>query len=100
MTNPIETKDLKYGDKIIRMEGVIVEVHDGSIACDLKGRLGFLEVPLRMVISDYPLKVGQEVAWNMSFIEQLGPDANEKYVSNHDIYLRHQKEMYEKNNTK
>ena len=53
-----------------------------------------------MVISDYPLKVGQEVAWNMSFIEQLGPDANEKYVSNHDIYLRHQKEMSEKNNTK
>ena len=64
--------DLKYGDKIIRMEGVIVEVHDGSVAIDLKGRLGYLKVPMRMFISDYPIKVGQEVAWNMSFVEQIG----------------------------
>ena len=28
---------MKYGDKIIRMEGVIVEVHDGSVAIDFKG---------------------------------------------------------------
>ena len=66
--------DLKYGDKIIRMEGVIVEVHDGSVAIDLKGRLGYLKVPMRMFISDHPIKVGQEVAWNMSFVEQLGPE--------------------------
>ena len=31
---------LKYGDKIIYMEGVIVEIHDGCVAVDLKGRLG------------------------------------------------------------
>lgn len=71
---------MKYGDKIIYMEGVIVEIHDGSVGIDLKGRLGYLEIPMRMLISDYPLVVGQEVAWNMSFIEQLGPEANEKYV--------------------
>lgn len=75
-------KELNYGDKIIRMEGVIVEIHDGCIGVDLKGRLGFLRIPMRMLISDYPLAVGQEVAWNMSFIEQLGPEVNEKYVSN------------------
>ena len=52
---------MKYGDKIIKMEGVIVEVHDGCVAIDLKGRLGYLKVPMRMMITDYPLKVGQEV---------------------------------------
>lgn len=75
---------MKYGDKIIKMEGVIVEVHDGAVAIDLKGRLGYLRIPLRMLITDYPLEVGQEVAWNMSFVEQLGPEVNEKYVSNFD----------------
>lgn len=90
-------KDLQYGDRIIRMEGVIVEVHDGAVGIDLKGRLGFLKVPMRMFISDYSIKVGQEVAWNMSFVEQLGPEVNEKYVSNLDTYMRRQKEMREKN---
>ena len=84
---------MKYGDKIIKMEGVIVEVHDGCVGIDLKGRLGFLKVPMRMMITDYPLKVGQEVAWNMSFIEQLGPEINDKYVSNLDVYNRRQAEM-------
>ncbi len=82
--------DLKYGDKIIRMEGVIVEVHDGLIAIDLKGRLGYLRIPLRMFISDYPIEVGQEVAWNMSFVEQLGCGVNEKYAGN--LAVRRQRE--------
>ncbi len=88
---------MKYGDKIIKMEGVIVEVHDGCVAIDLKGRLGYLKVPMRMMITDYPLKVGQEVAWNMSFVEQLGPEVNEKYVSNLDVYNRRQAEARAKN---
>lgn len=88
---------MKYGDKIIYMEGVIVEIHDGSVGIDLKGRLGFLKIPMRMLISDYPLVVGQEVGWNMSFIEQLGPEANEKYVSNLDTYKRRQEEMRSQN---
>ena len=67
------------------------------MAIDLKGRLGYLKVPMRMFISDYEIKVGQEVAWNMSFVEQLGPEVNEKYISNLDTYLRRQKEMREKN---
>lgn len=84
---------MKYGDKIIYMEGVIVEIYDGCVGIDLKGRLGYLRVPMRMLITDYPLVVGQEVAWNMSFVEQLGPEANDKYVSNHDTYLKRQEEM-------
>ena len=90
-------KELMYGDKIIRMEGVIVEIHDGCVGIDLKGRLGYLKIPMRMLITDYPLFVGQEVAWNMSFVEQLGPEANEKYVSNLDTYNRRQEEMRKAN---
>ena len=72
----------KYTDRLIYMEGIILEVHDGAVGIDLKGRLGFLKIPMRMLISDHEIKVGQEVGFNMSFIEQLGPAVNEKYVSN------------------
>ena len=73
---------LNYGDKIIYMEGVIVDIDDCSISVDLKGRLGFFKAPRRMFLCDYELKIGQEVGWNMSFPEQLSPEVNEKYVSN------------------
>lgn len=73
---------LKYGEKIIYMEGVIVEVYDGCVSIDLKGRLGYLKIPMRMLISDYEIKVGQEIGFNMSFIEQLNEEINEKYISN------------------
>ena len=76
---------MKYADKIIEMYGVIVEVHDGSVSIDLKGRLGFMKVPMRMLITDYALKVGQEVGFRMSFIEVLSEEPNEKYVSNIEI---------------
>ena len=33
-----------------------------------------------MIISDYDLEVGQEVAWNMSFIEQESAEVNERYL--------------------
>ena len=91
---------LKYGDKIIYMEGVIVEIHDGCVAVDLKGRLGYLKVPMRMLLTDYELKVGQEVGWNMSFPEQLGPEVNDKYFSNLDAYKKRQAEMTAKNSEK
>ena len=78
----MENNKLKYGGKILYMEGVIVEVHDGCVGVDLKGRLGYLKVPMRMLISDYEIKVGQEVGFNMSFVEQLGDEINEKYISN------------------
>ena len=80
--------NLKYGDKIIEMQGIIVEIHDGCAALDLKGRLGYLKIPMRMLITDYPLKVGQEVGFKMSFLEVLSEEANEKYVSNIDIRNR------------
>jgi hypothetical protein len=79
---------MKYADKIIEMYGVIVEVYDGAVSIDLKGRLGFMKIPMRMLITDYPLKVGQEVGFRMSFIEVLSGEPNEKYVSNIDMRNR------------
>jgi hypothetical protein len=79
---------MKYGDKIIEMYGVIIEVHDGCVSIDLKGRLGFMKIPMRMLITDYPLQVGQEVGFRMSFIEVLEEQPNEKYVSNIEIRSR------------
>lgn len=84
---------LKYGGKIIYMEGVIVEVDDCSISIDLKGRLGFFKAPKRMFICDTEPKVGQEVGFNMSFPEQLGHEINDKYVSNIEKERRKQEEM-------
>ncbi len=75
---------MKYGDKIIEMQGIIVEIQDGAVAIDLKGRLGYMKVPMRMLITDYPLQLGQEVGFNMSFLEVLKEEPNEKYVSNID----------------
>lgn len=89
---------MKYGDKIIRMEGVIVEVHDGAVAIDFKGRLGHLRIPKRMIISDYDLEIGQEVAWNMSFIEQESAEINPRYLETVDHANKLQDEM--KNETK
>ncbi len=73
---------MHYGDKIIEMQGIIVEVQDGAVGIDLKGRLGYMKIPMRMLITDYPLKLGQEVGFKMSFPEVLSEEANEKYVSN------------------
>lgn len=61
-------------------EGIIVEVNDASVTIDLKGRLGELKVPLRMVISKWDLEVGQEVGFLMTYPEVLEEEANEDYV--------------------
>lgn len=87
---------MKYGDKIIGMEGVITKVYDGAISIDLSGRLGSLNVPLRMVISDYPLKAGQTVRWNMSFIEQEGPEVDNTYLENMRIDEKRRKQIASK----
>lgn len=73
---------MKYEDKLIRMEGIIVNLSDGSVGIDFKGRLGYLSIPMRMLITDYPLKVGQEIAFNMSFPEVKSEEVNEKYFKN------------------
>lgn len=83
---------MKYGDKIIYVEGVITRVTDGSVEVDFKGRLGHLSVPMRMLITDYPVEIGQEVALNMSFLEVISPKINEKYRSNLERHIKDKEE--------
>ena len=57
---------LKYLSSESFMEGIIVEVTDGSVTIDFRGRMGQLKIPLRMLITDYPLELGQQVGFIMS----------------------------------
>lgn len=69
---------LRYGDKLIYMEGIVTEVDDCSISVNLKGRLGFFKAPKRMFLCDTEPRPGQEFGFRMSFPEQLGPEDSER----------------------
>lgn len=91
---------MKYADKIFHMEGVIVEIHDGSVYIDMKERLGSLKIPKRMLFCDAELKIGQRVGWSMSYPEQLDVKPVERYVktietskNNKKIYQQKAKEI-------
>ncbi|MEG0842947.1 MAG: CBO2463/CBO2479 domain-containing protein [Romboutsia sp.] len=71
---------LKYISTERMYEGVIVELTDGGVTIDLKGRLGQFKMPKRMLITDYELKLGQEVGFMLSYPEVLSPEPNQKYV--------------------
>ncbi|MGL5542614.1 MAG: CBO2463/CBO2479 domain-containing protein [Fusobacteriaceae bacterium] len=62
---------MNYGDKLIKMEGDIVEIEGGAVSIDLKGRLGKFKIPLRMLISQETPRLGDRVAFHMSFPEIL-----------------------------
>ena len=50
-------------------EGTITEVKGGAITIELSGRLGRLTLPLRLVVGDEALVVGQTVRFMMSYPE-------------------------------
>ena len=72
---------LKYASTERVWEGVIVDHNDASVTIDIKGRLGQFKIPMRMLISEHPVKIGQEVAFLLSYPEVLDPEPNEHYVS-------------------
>lgn len=76
---------LKYSNIPTYFEGVIVELKDGLVGIDLKGRLGHIRIPKRMLISDYDLKLGLEVGFMLSYPEVLSGTINEKYRDNMNI---------------
>lgn len=75
---------MKYIDEVRYMEGIIVEINDCAVTIDFKGRMGNLKIPMRMLITDYPLEIGQEVGLNMSYVEVLSPIPKDKYAKNLD----------------
>ncbi len=78
---------LKYVSTESYHEGIVVEVTDGAVAIDFKGRLGYLKLPRRMVITDWPIEVGMEVGFLMSYPEVLSEEINEEY---RDVILKNQ----------
>ncbi len=62
-------ESLKYRERLMYMEGCIVSVQDGAVTMDLKGRLGTLKVPKRMLISDVTPMPGQDVGFMMGYPE-------------------------------
>ncbi|MGY3748501.1 CBO2463/CBO2479 domain-containing protein [Vagococcus acidifermentans] len=72
---------LKYISTERMFEGVLVEITDASVTIDIKGRLGQFKIPRRMLISEYDLKIGQEVGFMMSYPEVLNEEPNEHYVN-------------------
>lgn len=86
-------ENLKFGDRQIYMEGIIIEIQDGAVSIDLKGRLGSMKIPRRMLISNHNIKVGQEVGFMMSYPESLSEEINEKYLDiiNHNRKMREER---------
>ncbi|MGY3765496.1 CBO2463/CBO2479 domain-containing protein [Vagococcus vulneris] len=88
---------LKYVSTERLFEGILVDITDASVTIDIKGRLGQLKIPRRMLISEYNLKIGQEVGFMMSYPEVLDEEANEHYVNAIQEHQKRQKEMMIKN---
>ena len=66
-----EMNRLKYISTERMYEGILVEITDGSVTIDFKGRLGQLKIPRRMLISEHEIEIGQEVGFVMSYPEVL-----------------------------
>lgn len=91
-------RGVKNPDNTMYMEGTVSLVEDCAISWNIKDGQGFCKTPMRMLMSDVPFEAGQTVGWNMSKIVQLGPDADDKYVSNIHNREERAKEISNRNN--
>lgn len=87
---------LKYTSTEKLFEGVISEVSDAGFIIQLKGRMGELKIPKRMLISEHDPKVGHEVGFLMSYPEVISEEPNENYIEAFENYKEHQKEIIKK----
>lgn len=67
----MKTNKLEYISSQRYYEGIITEVTDGGVSIELKGRLGRLKLPKRMVICHKDLEIGQEVGFLMTYPEVI-----------------------------
>ncbi|AHB36348.1 CBO2463/CBO2479 domain-containing protein [Spiroplasma apis] len=56
-------------DNIRLYQGVITSVDDVSVSIDLLGRMGSMRLPLRLIITNKKLIVGQNITIYMSYVE-------------------------------
>lgn len=71
---------LKYTSSERLYEGIIIEITDASVVIDLKGRMGQLRVPRRLVISENELIEGHEVGFLMTYPEVISEEIDEIYL--------------------
>lgn len=71
---------LKYISTESYYEGIIIEVTDGGVVIDFKGRMGQLKLPKRMLISEHDLKVGHEVGFLMTYPEVVSEEIDQDYL--------------------
>lgn len=83
---------LKYVSTEQMFEGILVEITDASVTIDLKGRLGQLKIPRRLLISQYEIEVGQVVGFLMSYPEVLEEEPDQHYV---DALREHERRRQE-----
>ena len=88
---------VKNPDNTVYMEGTVSYVEDCAVAIDARADQGQFKSPKRMLLSDTEFEAGQTVGWNISKFVQLGPEVNEKYVSNLQNRERRAKEISNRN---
>lgn len=76
---------LKYISTERYVEGIIVNLTEVSVTIDFKGRMGQLKVPMRNIISEYPLEEGMEVGMLMTIPEVINDEVNEGYKRNIEL---------------
>lgn len=53
------------------LRGVIKEITEVGVRIGITGRMGVLSLPLRCVITDTPLELGQECEFYLSYVNVL-----------------------------
>ncbi len=64
-------KKLTYAPEGQYYEGVISDITDMAITIEMNGRLGRLTLARRMVITDKPPEIGDEVGFMLSYPEVI-----------------------------
>lgn len=67
----MKMNNLKFTSSERYYEGIITEITDGGVCIELKGRIGRLQLPKRMIICHKDLEKGQEVGFLMTYPEVI-----------------------------
>ncbi|MFK3575985.1 hypothetical protein OCH74_03770 [Bifidobacterium thermacidophilum] len=55
----------------IKLKGTIKEITEVGVRIGVKGRMGVLSLPLRLIYTDKPLELGQECEFYLSYVNVL-----------------------------
>ncbi|AGH41668.1 CBO2463/CBO2479 domain-containing protein [Bifidobacterium thermophilum] len=55
----------------VKLKGTIKEITEVGVRIGVKGRMGVLSLPLRLIYTDKPLELGQECEFYLSYVNVL-----------------------------